>query len=34
MPSTSKVVKSPLFLLPEAKEPYSLLYIFFKPDAL
>ena len=34
MPSTSKAVKSPLLPPPEAKEPYSLLYIFFKPNAL
>jgi len=34
MPSTSKAIKSPLLPPPEAKEPYLLLYIFFKPGAL
>jgi hypothetical protein len=34
MLSTSKVIKSPLLLLSEAKELYPLLYIFFKPGAL
>jgi hypothetical protein len=34
MPSTFKAVKSPLLPPPEAKEPYPLLYIFFKPSAL
>jgi hypothetical protein len=34
MPSTSMDIKSPLLSPPEAKEPYPLLYIFFKPGAL
>jgi hypothetical protein len=34
MPSTSKVVKLPLLPPLKAKEPYPLLYIFFKPGAL
>jgi hypothetical protein len=34
MPSTLKAIKSPLLLSLEAKEPYLLLHIFFKPGAL
>ena len=34
MPSTSKAVKSAFLPPPKAKEPYPLLYIFFKPGAL